>query len=172
MPYFVDETDFLAHYGIRGQRWGVRRYQNPDGSLTDAGKRRYSTNAKKGSLRYELKANKAYAELSKESRKHKLNADAALAGYNKSLFNQLNPKKRESAKRDSAEWAKKYKDANEAYNASKQRLNKSLTELGMNSNEIKYREISYLATNHRLSSRQKKLYQDYRDGYLKDIGKK
>jgi hypothetical protein len=31
----------LYHYGIKGQKWGVRRYQNKDGSLTDAGKKRY-----------------------------------------------------------------------------------------------------------------------------------
>ena len=30
--------DFLAHHGILGQKWGVRRFQNRDGSLTDAGK--------------------------------------------------------------------------------------------------------------------------------------
>lgn len=35
------ESDFLMHYGIKGQRWGVRRFQNPDGSYTDAGKKRY-----------------------------------------------------------------------------------------------------------------------------------
>lgn len=33
----------LYHHGIKGQRWGVRRYQNPDGSLTPAGVRRYGT---------------------------------------------------------------------------------------------------------------------------------
>ena len=27
----------LKHHGIKGQRWGIRRYQNPDGSLTEAG---------------------------------------------------------------------------------------------------------------------------------------
>lgn len=32
----------LAHHGIKGQRWGIRRYQNEDGSLTEAGKKRYS----------------------------------------------------------------------------------------------------------------------------------
>ena len=31
----------LTHYGINGQKWGVRRYQNPDGTLTEAGKRHY-----------------------------------------------------------------------------------------------------------------------------------
>ena len=31
----------LYHHGTKGQKWGVRRYQNPDGSLTDEGRRRY-----------------------------------------------------------------------------------------------------------------------------------
>ena len=32
----------LYHHGIKGQKWGVRRYQNADGSLTAKGKKRYS----------------------------------------------------------------------------------------------------------------------------------
>lgn len=36
--------DELYHHGIRGQKWGVRRYRNEDGSLTAAGKIRYADN--------------------------------------------------------------------------------------------------------------------------------
>lgn len=32
---------YLVHHGIKGQRWGVRRFQKPDGTLTSLGKRRY-----------------------------------------------------------------------------------------------------------------------------------
>lgn len=37
----IDVGDHLEHHGILGQRWGVRRYQNYDGTLTEAGKKRY-----------------------------------------------------------------------------------------------------------------------------------
>ena len=36
----VIKADELYHHGIKGQKWGVRRFQNPDGTLTAAGKRR------------------------------------------------------------------------------------------------------------------------------------
>lgn len=37
----------LYHHGILGQKWGVRRYQNPDGTLTEEGKKRYGMYGRK-----------------------------------------------------------------------------------------------------------------------------
>lgn len=63
------EGDSLAHYGVKGMKWGVRRYQNKDGSYTSKGKnRRKKTN----SFDYESTKNlrkKSYKELSNKELK-------------------------------------------------------------------------------------------------------
>jgi hypothetical protein len=41
IPATQKADDYLQHHGILGQKWGVRRYQNYDGTLTTAGKKRY-----------------------------------------------------------------------------------------------------------------------------------
>lgn len=45
------EGEHLEHYGIPGMRWGVRRFQNEDGSLTSKGEKRYGVSGTGGSAR-------------------------------------------------------------------------------------------------------------------------
>ena len=47
-------TNELYHHGIPGQKWGVRRYQNPDGSVTAAGANRYYEGGGSGHVRWGL----------------------------------------------------------------------------------------------------------------------
>ena len=52
---WTDGTDYLAHHGIKGQKWGVRRFQNEDGSYTAAGQVRRELNS--GSSIFSRRAN-------------------------------------------------------------------------------------------------------------------
>lgn len=55
----VQYKDYLQHYGVKGMKWGIRRYENYDGTLTSAGKERYDDagGAKKKGLSDNTKKN-------------------------------------------------------------------------------------------------------------------
>lgn len=62
---WTNGTDYLAHHGIKGQKWGVRRFQNEDGTYTEEGKRRrqaefYREVAKDAA--YQTKINKTWRD--------------------------------------------------------------------------------------------------------------
>lgn len=47
----ISETRALKHHGILNQKWGIRRYQNPDGTLTEAGKIRYAKDVNRNNMK-------------------------------------------------------------------------------------------------------------------------
>lgn len=85
------ESNYIAHHGILGMKWGVRRYQNPDGSLTPKGEKRYN-GQKNRELRKSIrkdykeaynrhrqdasnKSNAEYAKAENYAKKHHLDTD-------------------------------------------------------------------------------------------------
>lgn len=84
----------LYHHGILGQKWGVRRYQNEDGSLTEAGKRRLERKDNKWAEKnYKKIYNKAYSKSEKELRKYvKKDLNRQYSSIGKSYINSYNQK--------------------------------------------------------------------------------
>lgn len=63
----------LYHYGVIGMKWGVRRYQNPDGSLTAAGRRRYDVKERRAVKKERKKALKNVRTLSDDDIQKRIN---------------------------------------------------------------------------------------------------
>lgn len=74
---FYYENEYLAHHGIKGQRWGVRRYQNEDGSLTEEGLKRYRSDSASSTQKSLNKIESENARLKYKSAKEKIKAEKA-----------------------------------------------------------------------------------------------
>ena len=77
----MDQNE-LCHHGIKGQKWGLRRYQNPDGSLTPAGKKKYGTKTNYEKV-VAAKGLKAKVKAQKIREKQNARTEAEIAKYKK-----------------------------------------------------------------------------------------
>lgn len=110
---YFDNDLYIEHHGVKGQKWGVRRYQNADGSLTNAGKKRYNTDTYASTISGLNKIEKQNA---------KLKAKSALAsGKAKAAFEKGNMKKYEKQKKIA-------KAASESVDAGNKLINKMLSD--------------------------------------------
>lgn len=122
MNYWDD--DILMHSGIKGQKWGIRRYQNEDGSLTEAGKKRY----------YSLTTNYAKAKSKEDRYSAKSDKLKYKAGSFVSTFGSGNRSKKQLIKAAKLDH-KALKQSNKA-NKQKKRIEKLMKKTNMNLDQV------------------------------------
>ena len=91
------EDDILCHHGILNMKWGVRRYQNADGSLTDAGRRRYAAKKVTYASKAEQKKQRAIAK-AEEKRNQAIAKAERRAKESVRRYNQATDEKLEAAR--------------------------------------------------------------------------
>ncbi len=62
------ESNYLAHHGILGMKWGIRRYQNADGSLTEAGRKHYGVEGSRSAKQLQNRLNDYELAVAKNKR--------------------------------------------------------------------------------------------------------
>lgn len=136
-------SNTLEHHGILGMKWGIRRYQNEDGTLTEVGKRRYAREQKKALKRYKKESITVQKEQLRNKQHLYVNA------YNKTVDEYNNGK--------IAEYNKKHKVTDKDYESGyeeqfsrdfKRNFNRAVMDFTLNSPAYKRGEA--LANKYRL----------------------
>lgn len=118
----------LSHHGIKGQKWGIRRFQNEDGSLTPEGERRYGKMSSRKLYKTLTKEYKAYRKTNgegkhvKDLRKENVNRrkewknSKPYKDWNRQLFEKEKQLDAAHKKGDSKEFRRLHKEYDELSN--------------------------------------------------------
>lgn len=147
-------NDYLYHHGILGQKWGIRNYQNSDGTLTEAGKARYAKLSRKEE-KIKSKISKNQDKLNKFNLTKKakmatyesLAAKNQLKAYNNShgLFKNTSLNKYKTAK--AQDLANKYSSRFNSLYAKEYKLKANIEKGYAQLNKIKNKKIDMTAIN-------------------------
>lgn len=107
-------TPELRHYGVLGMKWGVRRYQNKDGSLTAEGRKRYKAKDSDSSVTKKVKADLAKMTGEEFRKKYQVSntrymkrVDKYIDPYMNSPLAKLGKKLEAEAKKNAERWTNK-----------------------------------------------------------------
>ena len=160
-------NDYLEHFGILGMHWGIRRFQNEDGTLTPAGIERYRKN-KKFADKYDGGALKRKrAEMNSES-ELKTNADKLL----NRISNGEKNKTSKLTEKINKEWTKtkEYKEHKEASDAITEAYLFSDGDLVLTEPVLKYFEELSNKSEQKLTEITNKYIDQVASAYLSDMG--
>lgn len=165
----------LYHHGVKGMKWGVRRYQNPDGSLTAAGKKRYdsmSDDKLQKTLYKQVK--KARADQYGSSNRWGVSntigehSKAAQDKYRKALKDHMDSEAYKQAEKKRNELDKKYDSGKidlDKYNSEYEKVSKSVYRPDLDAS------VRYTSAGRSYSKAYINTYgKELNVGYLKDLG--
>lgn len=123
----------LYHYGVKGMKWGVRRYQNEDGSLTEKGRKKYGSEP-------ELEVAMEEKKKKNEQQVKVMKATKATIKPTKDIVREANNIEKERSRRKQEKYNKEVKDAvlDEATKMSDQELRDAVNRLNM---EERYTQV-------------------------------
>lgn len=166
-------TEELYHHGIKGQRWGVRRFQNEDGSLTEAGKKRYGKQIEKayGENSFFTRAHRKVSENGVYAKETKAAVEAEYARRIKEKY--PNHQEIEDAPTTISIQTREYllSELDKGRHINDITNDKVLKKLDKDYNQALKREADYHEDTFKIMQQVSKEFADsYRDALLKDIG--